>query len=397
MSVSPQLALKTVDQLRPMDLPALPERPLVPVLIANYNYARYIGEAIDSVLAQTYGNFEVCICDDGSKDNSVEVVRSYAFRDPRIKLIVQENGGQGSALNAAWRLAGGQILELLDSDDVFLPSKLAKLVSCYRASAGAGLVVHPVTCVTSDLRVLQRRVPRTINEGWLGPEVLRGIGHRMPTCSGVSLRRQVADRVFPADERFREWADSVVTYRALCVAQVASIDQALALYRIHGRNLSTGLAGPNVADVQRRLLLMQRVCADLAEFALRQRGVKISPEAVGKTVCAENRLAEQLLRGEGIDETLLRSITVGGRARLWRLVFACPRLLGRELLYLYWGQSRKAAFFKWLLVRMFPSVWPVRRSRDHKGPVWDFKLVTRSRSAEYPGSGWSRALVFAGA
>lgn len=117
--------------MSPTDLPQLPplgNDPLVSVMIVNYNYERYLPEAIESVLSQTYRNFEVVICDDGSKDNSRGVIEAYAARDSRIKPVFQENGGVGSALNSAYAATSGPIISMLDADDLFAPEKLARVV-----------------------------------------------------------------------------------------------------------------------------------------------------------------------------------------------------------------------------------------------------------------------------
>src|ERR1700688_3577180 len=110
--------------LAPIHLERLPDRPKVSVLVSNYNYAEYIAQAIDSVLEQTYQNFELIICDDGSTDNSRTVISGYCLRDPRISLITKENGGQASGFNAAFASSTGELMCFLDSDDIFRPAKL---------------------------------------------------------------------------------------------------------------------------------------------------------------------------------------------------------------------------------------------------------------------------------
>ncbi len=96
-------------------------RPLVSVVIANYNYGHFIRECLDSVLAQTYQNWE-CICvDDGSTDCSVEIIRSYGNT---VKLISQENKRLAAARNTGIRAASGDWIAFLDSDDVWHPRKL---------------------------------------------------------------------------------------------------------------------------------------------------------------------------------------------------------------------------------------------------------------------------------
>ena len=113
----------------PLSLPALPEQPLVSVLIPNYNYGHYVGRALDSLLAQSYPHFEGIVCDDGSTDDSRAIVARYAGRDARIRLLAKENGGVASALNAAYRQCRGDIVCLLDADDFFASGKLERVVA----------------------------------------------------------------------------------------------------------------------------------------------------------------------------------------------------------------------------------------------------------------------------
>ncbi|MBI9051227.1 MAG: glycosyltransferase [Anaerolineaceae bacterium] len=97
--------------------------PEVSVIIPVYNSEKTICETIDSVLAQTYQDFEIIVVDDGSTDKSKELIQSYGSK---AKYIYQENGGQASARNTAIRASSGNILAFLDSDDLWLPQKLEK-------------------------------------------------------------------------------------------------------------------------------------------------------------------------------------------------------------------------------------------------------------------------------
>src|SRR5688572_166602 len=87
------LPVVTTAEMTPLQLPPLGHAPLVSVLIVNYNYEHFLSDAIESVLKQTYQNFEIVICDDGSKDNSRELISEYARKDARVKPIFKENGG----------------------------------------------------------------------------------------------------------------------------------------------------------------------------------------------------------------------------------------------------------------------------------------------------------------
>lgn len=101
--------------------------PLVSVMMPAYNAEKYIGTAIESVLAQTYENWELIIVDDGSTDNTYEVATKY--KDQRIKVVKHDyNAGLGEARNTALRLAQGQWATWLDSDDAMLPQRIERLI-----------------------------------------------------------------------------------------------------------------------------------------------------------------------------------------------------------------------------------------------------------------------------
>src|SRR5919199_656326 len=100
-------------------------QPLVSVLITNYNYEHYLKQAIDSALNQTYPHMEIIVVDDGSTDNSKQVIASYK---DKIISVFKENGGQASAMNAGFAISQGEIICSLDADDVWLPTKVEQVV-----------------------------------------------------------------------------------------------------------------------------------------------------------------------------------------------------------------------------------------------------------------------------
>lgn len=99
---------------------------LVSVIMPNYNGEKYICESIESVIAQTYADFELLIIDDGSLDKSVQIISEYEQKDKRVRLIKQENGGSAAARNRGIEEAKGQYIVLLDSDDVWNPNFLSE-------------------------------------------------------------------------------------------------------------------------------------------------------------------------------------------------------------------------------------------------------------------------------
>ncbi|MDE2020266.1 MAG: glycosyltransferase [Patescibacteria group bacterium] len=107
-----------------------PNKPLVSVIMAAYNAEKYIGEAIESMQAQTYTNWELIIADDAAKDATGRIADDYAKRDPRIKVIhLSKNSGQAIARNEAVKIAKGEYLAVLDADDLCLPDRFAKQVA----------------------------------------------------------------------------------------------------------------------------------------------------------------------------------------------------------------------------------------------------------------------------
>ena len=97
---------------------------LASIVINNYNYGRFLPEAIESALGHTYPNTEVIVVDDGSTDNSREVISKYGSR---VISVLKANGGQGSAFNAGFAASKGDLIFFLDSDDFFYPEKVASI------------------------------------------------------------------------------------------------------------------------------------------------------------------------------------------------------------------------------------------------------------------------------
>lgn len=111
--------------------------PKVSVIIPLYNHAAYVPRAVESVLTQTLADLELIVVNDGSTDNSLEVVR--AIRDPRLRVLDQKNQGAHAAINRGLSEAKGDFLAILNSDDVFHPARLAKLIPPLEANPDIGL------------------------------------------------------------------------------------------------------------------------------------------------------------------------------------------------------------------------------------------------------------------
>lgn len=239
---------------KPVTLRPLSDRPLVSVLLSNYNYESFLQEAIGSVLQQSYEKYELIVCDDGSTDSSRKVLEFFQSLDPRITVIFQSNQGQSSALNAAFQNSRGEMICLMDADDTFRPEKLESLVDALVSNRDAGFAIHRM------LRVDKYRNPlgevpllSQLPSGWQGgafnlkgPRVLPGL----PPSSGLALHRTIADLIFPIPPTLRTCADTAVQILAPLMTPIISVNRILGEYRVHGGN-NIGRNQFGTADVQR--------------------------------------------------------------------------------------------------------------------------------------------------
>jgi glycosyltransferase involved in cell wall biosynthesis len=213
--------------------------PLVSILITNYNYARYLGKAIDSALNQTFRNIEVVVVDDGSGDNSLEVIKSYG---DRIVSVVKQNGGQGSAFNAGFAKSRGEIICFLDSDDEFALDKVEHVSNVFADNSHLGW------CWDIERKFdggTGERLPHhesKIVGKWDARQLMaEGKPPIIPTaCSGMSFRRETLARILPMPEPLRITADGYVKLAALAISEGWLDGKELTLQRIHGANLYTG-------------------------------------------------------------------------------------------------------------------------------------------------------------
>ena len=211
------------------------DSPILSIIVNNYNYARFLREAIDSALAQTYQRAEIIVVDDGSTDDSRLVIDSY--RD-RVRPVFKENGGQASAFNAGFQAARGEILIFLDSDDVLLPSAAERAVELF----GPGVVkVHwrLWEIDTEGNRTGEIHPKRPLGEGDLRDRtIIEGpLAGNSPPTSGNAWSRGFLERVMPAPEiEFRICTDGYLVTLAWIYGEVRAIQEPLGLYRVHGEN-----------------------------------------------------------------------------------------------------------------------------------------------------------------
>ncbi len=212
--------------------------PSVSALITNYNYARFLGTAIESVLRQTYSDVEIVVVDDGSTDNSLEVLESYANA---ITVVRQPNSGQAAAINAGFAASSGEILCLLDGDDSFVPEKVAKIVRSFSESPEASWIFHGLTYVQSTTgEVEQVDQPECTQQCDFRRGALRG---RLPyvhsSTSGLCFRRSLFEKLTPVPTEIRIVADNYLKFAAMALAEGILVREPLGILRLHGSNAYT--------------------------------------------------------------------------------------------------------------------------------------------------------------
>lgn len=130
--------------------------PLVSVVMPIHNASRYLGAALDSILAQTFTDFEIIVVDDGSTDGSSDILVEAARRDTRIVIRRQQNGGVTKALNAGLKAAQGAFIARMDADDIALPNRFERQVAYLAANPACVAVGGQVILLDQDDRVLRQ-------------------------------------------------------------------------------------------------------------------------------------------------------------------------------------------------------------------------------------------------
>jgi glycosyltransferase involved in cell wall biosynthesis len=341
---------KQLTSLKPAPLDPLPEQPLVSILISNYNYAAYLGEAIESSLRQTYNNLEVVVCDDGSTDASSRILERYQSQDRRIKVIYQDNGGQALALNAAFRKSAGQIICLLDADDVFTPHKLRRVVNAFAATPDSGFAVNRMVRVDKMRRALGE-IPLLshLPSGWQGPslslaapQMLAG----MPPCSGLSLRRPIAEAIFPLPPGLKAFADTLIQVLAPLITPIVAIQAPLSEYRVHGNNIAAVSAFTedhlrNIVVWEREVWRGWRQC--LASFSELTYELPSSPDATYSLMAYAYARFRSDLRSKAAYQAIPRDYFRSLPSLLrwyWRASPLMPNWLFRRSFAFVYGQTR---------------------------------------------------------
>ena len=202
-------------------------RPAVTVFIPVYNRGRYLAQAVDSMLAQTYRDFEILILDDGSEDDSLEIARSY--RDPRVRVEANsKNLGNTPTRNRGIDLSRGRFIATLDSDDFAMPERLAKQVDyleAHKDCVAVGSWIRKQDDATGTSRL--KRHPLTSREmkAWFP-------WHNSLSQTSIMVRADTLKRL-RYDESYEQCQDYDLHIRLAREHDIANLPEALTVKRLH--------------------------------------------------------------------------------------------------------------------------------------------------------------------
>jgi glycosyltransferase involved in cell wall biosynthesis len=317
-------------------------QPQVSFLLPAYNGGRYLPETLRSLSAQTFRDFEIVAVNDGSKDNTASVLDVASRREPRLRVIHQENRGQAAAMNRGLSECRAPLIALIDADDVCLPERLQRQVGF--------MAEHPeVTALGSAVRFIDSRGwPIAIERNPLDHDgieqlLLSGIGGAIIAPSAM-LRRDAVVRVGGFAERFSMVQDLDIYLRLGEVGRLANLPDVLVCYRKH----------LEAANFARRERMVELVRAVLAETKTR-RGCDLPAFALGEyhpgNAASYHREWSFLAVQNGFKLSALKHAVLaaaksrGGREELRFLKYITGRLIGSDPANAMTGEAveRKAA------------------------------------------------------
>lgn len=254
--------------------------PIVSVLMPVYNAERYLREAVESIFAQTFRDFEFVIINDGSTDGSLGVLEHYAKLDNRIKLVSRAHTGLVGALNEGLQLSRGEFIARMDADDVSLPGRLLSQIRYLSSN-------RDVVCLSGDYELMDAkgRSLTVIHLPKDEQEIARiALAGHPPLCHGCAMiRRNALVEIGGYDSRFWPAEDMDLYLRLGEVGRLANLDEVLLRVRLHGQSTS----GTNVKWQVSK-------AREAAEKALVRRGIRaqvapIEPWRPGEDRASQHR------------------------------------------------------------------------------------------------------------
>lgn len=268
--------------------------PLVSVIVPTFNRAAYLAAALNSALGQTYPNCEIIVIDDGSTDNTKEVVQPYLSK---VQYVYQDNKGNAAARNTGLTRAKGKYIAFLDSDDVWLKEKCAKQVAFLEEHPDHAFVYSGTYLIDENGQEVGNRL---LQEGEEPSFENLFTKNRIISLSVVMVRKEHLDSVGWLDENLRQSPDYDLYLRLSKKYPYRCLNELLCQYRVHESNISGNLDGRLKAHL--RIFSKPQIMSDLGFFyGIRRRAKAFYQVAVlyyeeGQYGKAFKRFAQCILR-----------------------------------------------------------------------------------------------------
>jgi glycosyltransferase involved in cell wall biosynthesis len=287
--------------------------PFFTVLIDTYNYGHYVEEAVSSALAQDFPpeQREILVVDDGSTDDTAARLRKFGNA---IRYLQKPNGGQASAFNFGFEYARGEVIALLDADDVWLPEKLRHVYEAFQQNPAAGVLYHRLywwdganeTAADRYFVAVSGRVPES--RGGL-------LQYPMASTSCLAFRRAALEKLLPVPETLRSQADAYLTALIIFVAPVVASPEYLGKYRLHATNLfHTEAKQTSRGQIEHRMAMRAVLLAEIENWL----------RANGQDVRSAN-LRAYLMQWKKAQEQDAFALKAPGRWEYFRHLLGFPR------------------------------------------------------------------------
>ena len=246
--------------------------PLVSVVMPVYNAEKYLKEAIDSILSQTYPNFELVVVNDGSTDSSREIILSYA--DPRIRLIENEkNSGIVFTRNVGLMAAAGVYTATLDSDDIAVPDRLTRQVNFLETNLTHGMCGSFYTVIDGKGQVT-KKVEFPVNH----KDIITHLTINNCFCNSTILVRSPLAKELKYREQYDIVEDYELWYRISKRAELANLPFYGTYYRVHGNNISVSKMNDmfeRVKKINHQILIDSEITFSERELELHARFLRV--------------------------------------------------------------------------------------------------------------------------
>jgi glycosyltransferase involved in cell wall biosynthesis len=226
--------------------------PLISIVIPSYNQAKYIAYNLDSILAQTYSNFEVIFIDDGSKDNTAEILKSYSEKDSRIKYFYQNNSERAMARSHGISKANGKYVCLVDSDDTWLPHKLETQLAVMENDPEIILCYAPVNRIDPENKPLKNAARQ--QEGYSGLIYKHLLMRNFIPSVTPMIRASVLKNIGEQVTDFIPYEDWDFWLRLSRCGKFHHIKEALGNYRLHPQQSVKNVKATRIEEVTIKVL-----------------------------------------------------------------------------------------------------------------------------------------------